>query len=77
MAQLIGLQVYQINSMDPIPVASTPVIGFPFAGILVRPLPSGGVALSSGVVVYTQVQLIATGATYLVRETEATIVAAS
>ncbi len=76
MAQLIALQVYQFNSQDPVPLANTPIIDFPFAGIMVRGIP-GGQALNTGVIVYSQVQLIATGATYLVRETQATIVAAS
>lgn len=81
MAQLISLQVYQINSLDPIPVGLTPKIGFAFAGIMVRAINANpgttGVALSNGIVVYTQVQVMATGAQYSVRESVATIVAAS
>lgn len=76
MAQLIGLRPYQINSQDPIPLASTVTIDFPFAGILVRGIPNG-IALSTGQVCYSQVQLIATGTVYTVIETAAAIAAAS
>jgi hypothetical protein len=80
MAQLTGLNVYQINSMDPIPLASVGKIAFPFAGILVRPLNgpgTTGLALSTGTIVYSQIQLIATGSVYSVIETQAAIVASS
>lgn len=76
MAQLIGLQVYQINAQDPIPGASAPIIDFPFAGIMVRGIPNGQ-RLSTGIVVYSTVQVLATGSQYLVRESAAVIVAAS
>lgn len=76
MAQLIGLRPYQINSMDPIPLASTIAMDFPFAGILVRGIP-GGIALSTGQVCYSQVQLLANGSVYTVIETAAAILAAS
>lgn len=75
MAQLIGLQAYRINSND-IPTANAPIIDFPFAGIMVRGIP-GGQLLNTGIIVYSTVQLVATGDQYLVRETAATIVAAS
>ena len=80
MAQLIGLSVYQINSQDAIPLASVPRIDFPFAGILVRATNASGttgVALATGQVIYSQVQLIATGTVYGVAETPAQIAAAS
>ena len=80
MASLIGLTVYQINSQDPIPLASTFKYGFPFAGILVRPVNGSGttgLALSTGQVVYSQVQLVATGSVYSVIESTSTIIAAS
>lgn len=78
MAQLIGLNCYQINSQDPIPLASVPRIDFPFAGILVRAINGGaGIALSTGQICYSQVQLIATGSVYTVIETVAAIAAAS
>lgn len=76
MAQLIGLNCYQINSQDPIPLASVPRIDFPFAGILVRSIP-GGIALSTGQICYSQVQLLATGSIYTVIETAAALAAAS
>ncbi len=76
MAALIGLSVYQINSQDPIPLASVPTIDFPFAGILVRGI-AGGQALSTGVIVYSTIQTIANGSQYLVKETAAALAAAS
>ncbi len=76
MAQLIGLSVYQINSQDPIPLASVPKIDFPFAGIMVRAI-AGGIALSTGVICYGQVQVLATGSQYTVIETPAAIAAVS
>ena len=80
MAQLVGLSVYQINSMDPIPLASTVKYDFPFAGIMVRAVNQAGTTgwqLTTGQVVYSQVQLIATGTTYSVAETAAAILAGS
>jgi hypothetical protein len=78
MAQLIGLNVYQINSMDPIPLASVPRIDFPFAGILVRGIAAGaGIQLSTGAWCYGQVQLISNGSIYLVGESPAQIAALS
>jgi hypothetical protein len=78
MAQLIGLNVYQINSMDAIPLTSVPRIDFPFAGILVRGIAAGaGLQLSTGAWVYGQVQLAATGSVYLVGESPAQIAALS
>lgn len=80
MAALIGLTAYQVNSMNPFPAASAPRIDFPFAGILVRAVNATGTTglqLTTGQVVYSQVQLIATGNLYLVAETAQTIAAAS
>jgi hypothetical protein len=80
MAQLIGLNVYQINQMDPIPLASVSKIDFPFAGILVRALNTPGTtgqALTTGQVVYSQIQLITTGVQYSVVETAAALAALS
>jgi hypothetical protein len=78
MAQLIGLNVYQINSMDALPSASVPRIDFPFAGIMVRGINAGaGLQLSTGAWVYGQVQLVSTGSVYLVGENPAQIAALS
>lgn len=78
MSQLIGLSVYQINSQDPIPLASVSKIDFPFGGIMVRGINGGaGIALTSGVVCYGQVQVIANGSIYTVVETPAAIQALS
>ena len=78
MAQLIALNVYQINSQTPIPLGSVSKIDFPFGGILVRPINGAfGQLLTTGVQVYSQVQLITTGTTYLCVETPAAIQALS
>lgn len=74
MAQLIGLNVYQVNSMDPIPLASVAKYDFAFASILVRPINGAfGLLLSTGVQVYSQIQIVATGVQYMVIETPAVI----
>lgn len=65
MAQQVQFNVYQINNQDPVPAASVTKIGFPSAGILVR---GTNTRLSSGQVVYGQIQLVATGTQYLVLE---------
>ena len=81
MAQIFSVNVYQINSLDPTPLASVVKFGFPSAQTLVRVAndPSGnpGILLSTGVRCYGQIQLVPTGATYLAQETAATIVTAA
>lgn len=73
MAQQIQVNVYQINNLDPIPLASVTKIGFPTQGILIR---GTDVVLSTGVHVYGSIQLAATGTQYLVVETAAALVTA-
>jgi hypothetical protein len=78
MAQLIGLNVYQINSQTPIPLGSVQKFDFPFGGIFVRPINGAfGILLTTGVQCYSQVQLIATGTVYTCVETPAAIAALS
>ena len=82
MAQLIGLNIYQINQQDPIPLASVGKYDFPFSGMFVRPInnPATGLpgfTLSTGVTVYSQIQLFATNTQYSVIETPAAIAALS
>lgn len=78
---ILNVNVYQINSLDPTPLASVQKMGFPTAGIMLRVAndASGnpGVLLSTGVRTYGQINLLATGATYLVQETEAVLVSAA
>lgn len=78
MANQFTANVYQINSLDPTPLANVQKIGFPGAGVLLRVAndASGnpGVLLSTGVRCYGSIQLIATGATYLTQETQAQLV---
>jgi hypothetical protein len=74
MAQQVSFNVYQINSSDAIPAASVSKIGFPTAGIIVR---AQNTRLSSGQVVYGQIQLIATGVQYSVLESQSAIITAA
>ena len=78
MAQQFTCNVYQINSMDPIPLSKVGQIGFPSAGVLIRVAndTSGnpGILLSTGIRCYGQIQLAATGSTYLTEKTQAALV---
>ncbi len=78
MAQQFAVNVYQINSLDPTPLASVGKFGFPSAGVLIRVAndTSGnpGVLLSTGVRCYGNIQVLATGSQYLAKETQATLV---
>ncbi len=75
---LISVNVYQINSMDAIPLSKVTKFGFPSSGILVRVANDSnnnpGALLSTGIRCYGNIQLVATGSQYLVRETEAALV---
>lgn len=78
MSQLFAVNVYQINSMDPIPLASVSKIDFPFAGVMVRGINGGlGQLLNTGVQVYSQIQILANNSLYLAVETPAAIQALS
>lgn len=78
MAQLFAVNVYQINSQDSIPLPSVPKLSIPFGAVIVRGINGGlGQLLSTGIQVYSQIQLIANGTTYLVIETPAAIQALS
>lgn len=78
MAQIFQVNVYQINSQDPIPLASVPKIGFPSADSLIRTANdntgAAGVLLSTGVRCYGQIQIVPTGTQYLAQETAAALV---
>lgn len=78
MAQQFSVNVYQINSLDPTPLASVGKLGFPSAGIMARVAndASGnpGVLLATGVRCYGQINVLATGATYLTDITQASII---
>lgn len=78
---IINVNVYQINSMDPIPLASVTKMGFPTGGIMVRVANDSnnnpGALLTNGLRCYGQINVLATGATYLTLETEATLVTLS
>lgn len=74
MAQIIGVSIYQINSQDPIPLASVTKIGFPTAGILIR---GTDVVLGTGVHAYSQIQIAATGSMFLALQTADTLITAA
>lgn len=78
MAQQFQVNPYQINSLDPTPLASVQKFGFPAAGVMIRTANDSngnpGVLLATGVRCYGQINLLATGATYLTSETAATLV---
>lgn len=83
MAQIFQVNVYQINSLDPTPLASVPKYGFPSAGVMVRTANdssgNAGVLLSTGVRCYGQIQIIPgqpgiSGAQYLTDITASSII---
>jgi hypothetical protein len=81
MAQIFQINVYQINSNDPIPLASVPKWGFPSAGVMVRTANdssgNAGALLSTGVRCYGQVNVLANGSTFLTDITAASIITLS
>ncbi len=78
MAQLIGLNVYQINSQQPIPLGDVAKWDFGFGQMsTVRPAGGAlGVLLSTGVRVYSFIEM-ANGSQYYVVETPTAIAALS
>ena len=75
---LFLVNVYQFNSQDPVPLGSLNKIAFPFAGVMIRGINSGaGQLLSTGVQVYSAINLVATGAVYLAEKTPAALQALS
>ncbi len=78
MAQQITCNVYQINSMDPIPLANVSKFGFPSAGIVIRVANDStntpGALLSNGIRCYGNIQLVATGSQYLTDLTQSALV---
>ena len=78
MAQQLSVNIYQINSQTPIPLASVGQLGFPAAGVLIRRANdtsgNAGILLSTGVRCYGQIQLVATGDQYYVQNTQAQLV---
>lgn len=65
MAQQFAPNVYQINSLDPIPLANVTKIGFPSAGVIIRVANdqngNPGVPLSTGVRCYGAIQVLGGG----------------
>lgn len=69
MANIFQVNPYQINSMDPIAAAAVANMGFPSAGVMLRSALDAngnpGALLSNGIRCYGQINVLATGATYL------------
>lgn len=65
---------YQINQLAPIPLAETSTIYLPSAGVIIRDVTSSPTrSLSTGVNVYSAVQLVANGTIYYVSNTAASL----
>ncbi len=74
MASQFAVNVYQINSQNPIPLNQVVKYGFPPASILIR---AQETLLSTGVRTYGVIQVIQTGTLYLTKETQAVLVTAA
>lgn len=77
-SNMLSVNVYQINSLDPIPLASVQKFVFPFAGIMIRPInnpttQTPGLVLSTGAQVYSMINVLATGMVCNVVETPAVL----
>jgi hypothetical protein len=59
---IVSVNVYKINSLDPIPLAQVPMIGFPTGGCLLRK-PVNDDTLSTGIRPYGIIQVIGTNGT--------------
>jgi len=76
MANVFSINAYQINQKPPIPLASVQTIALPGTGVVVSDtINSPTRSLSTGVNVYSMVQVLATGNMYYCRETFAQLVA--
>lgn len=75
MAQQILVDVYQINSNPPIPLASVTAISFPTAGISIRGVENA--TLATGVRVYSAIQVLANNTQYYSMQSQATLVTAA
>lgn len=65
---------YQINQLAPIPLADASAIYLPSAGVIIRDVTNSPTrALSTGVSVYSAVQLVASGTIYYVSNTAASL----
>ena len=65
---------YQINQLAPIPLADASAIYLPSAGVIIRDVTNSPTrALSTGVSVYTAVQLVASNTIYYVSDTAASL----
>ena len=65
---------YQINQLAPIPMGETSTIYLPSAGVIIRDVTNSPTrSLSTGVNVYSAVQLVANGTIYYVSTTAASL----
>ncbi len=77
MANVFSIIPYQLNSGPAIPVGSAQQIALPTTGVTVVDCTNSSTrSLSTGVNVYTEITLLATGVKYYVSSTYATVIAA-
>jgi len=75
MANFVSVLPYQINQRTPTALADVTAMGFPVNGLLLRDTSgSPDRSLSTGVNVYSAIQVIATGDLYYCRETLAQLI---
>lgn len=72
---VVFLNVYQINAYDPIPTINVQKYGFSTTGNLIRSIPSNLALLSTGIYVYSAIQ-VPNGTQYYVVENQAQITTA-
>lgn len=77
MANVFSIIPYQLNSGPAIPVGSAYQIALPTTGVTVQDCTNSPTrSLSTGVNVYTEITVLATGTKYYVSSTYATVIAA-
>ena len=78
MAQVFNTNVYQINSMEPIPSAQVVGYGFPSAGVMIRTAldtaGNVGMLMSNGVRAYGLINVLATGSVYYTTDTKSVLI---
>mgnify|MGYP000361311252 CR=1 FL=1 len=76
-SNVFSVNVYQINQLAPTPLAQVTAIGLPTTGVIARNVINSPTrSLSTGVNVYTEITVLATGTKYYVSSTYATIISA-
>ena len=78
MAQVFQTNVYQINSLDSIPLPQVVKYGFPSAGVMIRTAldqyGNAGMLMSNGVRAYGMINLLANGSVYYTSDSQSALV---